>query len=203
MPRLFFLLSFSFYLLSFANAQTDSVWYNSVLDWQKQMNTEYADSAMSPLTPEDRAVFEELPFYAPNAAFCVRAIMELTPDAPPFPMKTSGIRTPSYRQYGLLHFEIKGQKFTLPAFQRVEVLTTDEYADYLFVPFTDLTNELETYSGGRYMDCRIQKDSTYVIDFNLAYNPYCAYNHNYSCPIPPKENFLNIRIEAGVMDNKH
>lgn len=200
MPRLVFLLSFSFYLFSSALAQTDSVWYNGVIEWQQEMNREYADSATSPLTPEDRAAFVSLPFFPPNADFCVSAVLKLTPDAEPFIMKTSGTKTPTYRQYGVFHFKIKGQSFTLPAYQRVEVLTTDDYADYLFLPFNDLTNGDETYISGRFMDCRIQKDSVYTLDFNKAYNPYCAYNHKYSCPIPPKENFLNIRVEAGVKD---
>lgn len=199
MPRFLLLLSFSFYLLSFASAQTDSVWYNSVIAWQQEMNREYADSATSPLTPEDRAEFKGLPFYAPNADFCVNAVLEITPNAKPFIMKTSSTKTPTYRQYGIFHFKIKGQSFSLPAYQRVEVLTTDEYADYLFLPFNDLTNGESTYISGRYMDCRIQKDSLYILDFNKSYNPYCAYNHKYSCPIPPGENFLNIRIEAGVL----
>lgn len=209
MPRLLLLLSlrlaqctaFSFCLLSFASAQTDSVWYNGVIEWQQEMNREYADSATSPLTPEDCAVFIGLPFYAPNADFCVPATLELTPDTKPFIMKTSGPKTPSYRQYGVFHFSIKGQSCSLPAYQRVEVLIADDYADYLFLPFNDLTNGNETYISGRFMDCRIQKDSVYTLDFNKAYNPYCAYNHKYSCPIPPAENFLNIRIEAGVKDN--
>ncbi len=203
MPRLVFLLSFSFYLFSSALAQTDSVWYNGVIEWQQEMNREYADSATSPLTPEDRAAFVSLSFFPPNADFCVSAVLVLTPDAEPFIMKTSGTKTPTYRQYGVFHFEIKGQLFSLPAYQRVEVLTTDEYADYLFLPFNDLTNGDETYISGRFMDCRIQKDSVYTLDFNKAYNPYCAYNHKYSCPIPPKENFLNIRVEAGVKDSLH
>ncbi|HPE99688.1 MAG TPA: DUF1684 domain-containing protein [Bacteroidales bacterium] len=207
MPRLLLLLSlrlaqctaFSFFLLSSAQAQTDSVWYNSVIAWQQEMNREYADSATSPLTPEDRAIFKGLPFYAPNADFCVNAVLEITPNAKPFIMKTSSAKTPTYRQYGVFHFKIKGQSFSLPAYQRVEMLTSDEYADYLFLPFNDLTNGESTYISGRYMDCRIQKDNLYILDFNKAYNPYCAYNHKYSCPIPPGENFLNIRIEAGVL----
>lgn len=180
-------------------SQTDSVWYNSVIEWQHKMNKEFSDSTTSPLLPEDRAVFKGLPFFAPNADFCVSAILKLTPNAEPFIMKTSGTKTPTYRQYGIFYFKIKGHSFSLPAYQRVEILTNDEYADYLFLPFNDLTNGEETYINGRFIDCQIQKDSVYVLDFNKAYNPYCAYNHKYSCPIPPKNNFLDIKIEAGVL----
>lgn len=75
---------------------------------------------------------------------------------------------------------------------------TEEYRDYLFLPYTDLTNAIETYGGGRFMDLLIPSGDTIIIDFNKSYNPSCAYNHAYSCPIPPEENDLNIRITAGV-----
>ena len=72
-----------------------------------------------------------------------------------------------------------------------------EYKDYLFIPFRDGTSRMETYGGGRYLDLRIPKGKTILVDFNLAYNPYCAYSHRYSCPIPPEINTLNVRILAG------
>ena len=74
-----------------------------------------------------------------------------------------------------------------------------EYEDYLFIPFNDLTNGNETYDGGRYLDLKTTSESTIVIDFNKAYNPYCAYNDKYSCPIPPRENDLPIEIKAGIL----
>ena len=74
----------------------------------------------------------------------------------------------------------------------------DEYKDYLFLPFTDLTNGDTTYGGGRYIDMRIPEKNTIILDFNQSYNPYCAYGGNYSCPIPPAENNLDIAITAGV-----
>ena len=72
------------------------------------------------------------------------------------------------------------------------------YEDYLFLPFLDDTNGEESYGGGRYIDCRIPEGDTIEIDFNKAYNPYCAYNENYSCPIVPRENYLAIEVKAGV-----
>ncbi|MBP7982432.1 MAG: DUF1684 domain-containing protein, partial [Kaistella sp.] len=74
------------------------------------------------------------------------------------------------------------------------------YEDYLFLPFRDETNGKETYGGGKYIDLRIPDGNEIVIDFNQSYQPYCAYNaYDYSCPIVPEENFLPLRIEAGVM----
>ena len=72
------------------------------------------------------------------------------------------------------------------------------YKDYLFLPFTDPTNGVTTYGGGRYLDLMIPATKVVQLDFNKAYNPYCAYSGNYSCPIPPEENHLEIEIKAGV-----
>ena len=79
------------------------------------------------------------------------------------------------------------------------MILTDEYKDYLFIPFTDATNGNETYEGGRYIDILITdiSNNTVVIDFNKAYNPYCCYATGYHCPIPPKENALSVTINAG------
>jgi uncharacterized protein (DUF1684 family) len=72
-----------------------------------------------------------------------------------------------------------------------------EYKKYLFIPFRDLTSGKESYGGGRYIDTEIPAGETLILDFNRAYNPYCAYSHRYSCPIPPEENTLKVEIRAG------
>jgi len=76
----------------------------------------------------------------------------------------------------------------------------EEYRDYLFLPFTDLTNGEQTYMGGRYLDLSIPEGDTIVLDFNRAYNPYCVYNKKYSCPLVPPVNALNTKISAGIKD---
>ncbi|MCK5678470.1 MAG: DUF1684 domain-containing protein, partial [Flavobacteriaceae bacterium] len=86
----------------------------------------------------------------------------------------------------------------LEIYQNQKLILTTDYEDYLFLPFTDKTNGESTYGGGRYLDLKIPDGDTTVIDFNKAYNPYCAYNHKYSCPIPPKANQLDVEINAGV-----
>jgi uncharacterized protein (DUF1684 family) len=87
----------------------------------------------------------------------------------------------------------------LNVYQSHTLREKEGYKDYLFLPFTDLTNGNETYGSGRYIDLRIPERETIIIDFNKAYNPYCAYNYGYACPIPPKENKLKVEIRAGVM----
>ena len=113
-------------------------------------------------------------------------------------MKTTTSRTPLYKKYGELHFSIDGKEFKLNVYQNVDLNKKPGYDDYLFLPFSDLTCGKESYIGGRYVDMRIQKGTLWTIDFNKAYNPYCAYNYEYSCPIVPLENDLDIEILAGV-----
>ena len=83
-------------------------------------------------------------------------------------------------------------------YQSLDLKKIEEYKDALFLPFTDLTSGVDSYGGGKYIDLKIPQGTTITIDFNRAYNPYCAYNHKYSCPIPPQENDLAIEIRAGV-----
>ena len=94
--------------------------------------------------------------------------------------------------------KIDDKAFKLNVYQNVDLNKKTGYEDYLFLPFSDLTCGKESYIGGRYVDMKIQKGKTWTIDFNKAYNPYCAYNYEYSCPIVPLENDLNIEILAGV-----
>ena len=116
----------------------------------------------------------------------------------PFEMKTSTDRKPLYVKYGELSFTIDGRDLKLNVYKNIELSKKEEYKDYLFLPFSDLTSGKESYIGGKYIDLRIPKGDTIVIDFNTSYNPYCAYNHKYSCPKVPLENDLNIEIKAGV-----
>lgn len=97
---------------------------------------------------------------------------------------------PVYVKYGDLYFSINGKDFKLNVFQNQELISDPEYYNYLFLPFTDLTNGETTYSGGRYLDLRIPEGDSILLDFNKAYNPFCAYSCDYSCPIVPAENDL-------------
>lgn len=167
--------------------------------FQKELNTEYADSKSSPLTPEDLATFKALDFYPISEKFFVTAKFVRTKKEKPFEMKTSTDRKPLYVKYGEAHFIIDGLKFKLNIYRNIELSKNNEYKDYLFLPFSDLTSGKESYIGGKYIDLKTPKGDTIVIDFNTSYNPYCAYNHKFSCPKVPLENDLNIAIKAGVM----
>lgn len=167
-------------------------------EYQANLNKEFANREESPLTDEDFKVFQSLDFYPIDEKFVVEAKFVRTPKERVFKMKTSTTRLPEYKKYGELLFQIDGKDFKLNVYQNIELSKKEGYEDYLFLPFSDLTCGKESYIGGRYIDMRIPKTKTVTVDFNKAYNPYCAYNHKYSCPIVPLENDLPIEILAGV-----
>ncbi len=169
-----------------------------VLSFQKEMNEHYSDSTTSPLMQKDLVDFNGLSFFDPNPDFIVDAKFIKSKNQVPFEMKTTTSRKPSYKRYGKVIFRIMGKKYKLYIYQNQRLIQTKLYANHLFLPFTDLTNGEESYGGGRYIDLKIPLSNEITIDFNQSYNPYCCYNPKYSCPIPPKENHLNIKVTAGV-----
>ena len=191
------ILFFFFIQLALAYGQ-NAFKLSKVVQFQSKMNREFADAKTSPLAPEDRATFKSLVFYPANKTFFVRATLVKTENERPFEMKTSTDRKPMYVKYGELSFVLKGESFKLNVYRNIELSKKEEYKDYLFLPFSDATSGKESYIGGRYIDLRVPKGKSIAIDFNKAYNPYCAYNSQYSCPIVPLENDLDIAIEAGV-----
>jgi len=167
-------------------------------EFQETLNKEYGNKEESPLTEEDFKAFKGLNFYPISEKFIVEAKFVRTPQEKVFKMKTTGTRLPEYVKYGELNFSLDGKAFKLNLYQNIDLAKKEGYEDYLFLPFSDLTCGKESYIGGRYIDMRIPKGDTVIIDFNKAYNPYCAYNHKYSCPIVPLENDLEIEVLAGV-----
>lgn len=166
--------------------------------FQKELNAEYKDASTSPLKDKDRKQFEGLDFFKFDSTYIVKATLNRTPDSKWFKMKTTTDRVSNERIFGVLSFELKGKIYRLNVYQGEDLMQKEGFIDYLFLPFLDETNGVESYGGGRYIDLRIPEGDIIKIDFNKAYNPYCAYNDKYSCPIVPRENYLKTRIEAGV-----
>ena len=169
-----------------------------VKTFQKKLNFEFADNEESPLTDEDRKVFKTLEYFPISGKYFVIAQFTRTENEKTFEMKTTKERRPIYVKYGELAFTIEEKPFKLNLYKNIELSKKEEYKDYLFLPFSDTTNGKESYIGGRYIDMKTPKGNSVAIDFNTAYNPYCAYNYKYSCPIVPLENVLDIDINAGV-----
>lgn len=192
-------------LLLFFNCSSQKTSYEeNVKLFQYELNTQYADDVKSPLTKEDLKTFKALDFFDIDENYRVEAEFELTPDSPIFEMQTTTDRLPLYRKYGIAHFTIDGKKCELSLYQNQKYMTSLEYENQLFLPFNDLTNGKTSYGSGRFIDIEIPEkgSNTIVIDFNKSYNPYCAYNYKYSCPIPPSENILAVAIQVGVKSYK-
>jgi uncharacterized protein (DUF1684 family) len=167
-------------------------------EYQEELNTSFKDSLHSPLTDEDRQSFEGLDFFPIDEKYIVKAKFVKAKRQKPFEMQTTTTRKPKYIKFGELHFTIDGKNLVLTVYKNIDLSKRKGFKDYLFLPFLDETNGIETYGGGRYLDMKVPTSDEVIIDFNKAYNPYCAYNHEYSCPIVPLENELAIEIKAGV-----
>lgn len=170
----------------------------AILTFQSELNSEFKDPEESPLPDRYRKDFEGLDFFSPDTNYIVKANFVRTPEALPFLMPTTTDRKSTEVVYGVAKFELKGKKYELEVYQNPELIQKEGFEDYLFLPFTDNTNGVQTYTGGRYLDLRIPDGDTIVLDFNRAYNPYCAYNKKYSCPLVPSINNLNTQVLAGV-----
>ena len=197
---LFLLCIYSYHAI----AQTDSLKeIREITAFQKKLNEEYKNLNESPLELDDFKSFQSHDFFPIDLRYRVNAKLTVTDATPFFPMKTTTSQVSLERVYGYVTFSLTGTEFRLPVYQSKDLMQTDEYADYLFFPFNDETNGKQTYDGGRYIDLRIPKEGNdVVIDFNMAYNPYCAYSPRFSCPLVPAENQMDIEVPVGVRYQK-
>jgi uncharacterized protein (DUF1684 family) len=140
-----------------------------------------------------RAALLPLKYFPVDPAYKVPASLKLSENRPLFDMPTSTGTNRRMQRVGVLEFTLQGKQMSLESF--VEAGT--QQITSLFVPFADLTTGKETYAAGRYLDLKPTATGFYVIDFNLAYNPTCAYNPTWECPYPPPANRLQVEIRAG------
>lgn len=172
-------------------------------EFQKEMNAKFKDASTSPLTKKGLRKFKGLDFYPIDTTLKVVAKLTKTPDAKTFNFPTTTSRVAKYKKYGIINFVIKDKDYQLDIYK--DPKPNLKYKNNLFLPFLDKTNGKTSYGGGRFIDVLTtdeQENGTIIIDFNKAYNPYCAYSDRYSCPITPRNNFLDIEINAGVMKYK-
>lgn len=160
----------------------------------------FGDTSSSILPAEEIEHFEGLHYFPVDANYKIQAKF-VKKIGKVFEMQTSTDRTPTYRMYGYIKFTLNGEVCKLNLYQ--QMIAMEDFipaGDYLFCPFRDSTNKDSTYGGGRYLDFKLSdiENKSVIVDFNTCYNPYCAYSYRYSCPVPPKENSLKIRVEAGV-----
>lgn len=167
-------------------------------EWQRKMNSDFKDASESPLKDKDRKTFRALDFFEFDSTYTVVATLKRTPDSKWFKMKTTTNRMSKERVFGVLSFKLKEKEYQLNVYQGEDLMTKEGFEDYLFLPFLDNTNGETSYGGGRYIELRIPEGDEIIIDFNKAYNPFCAYNAKYSCPIVPRVNYIDEEIKAGV-----
>ncbi len=197
--RVFFLLL----LIAIAsNSQGQKIEVNAIQDiknWQEELNKEYKTRTTSPLYAADFKAFIGHDFFNIDTSYRVIAKMVLTNSKEEIPFSTSSKNVSIHYKYADVFFSLKGEKYELSVYQSKDLMKITTYADYLFLPFFDATTGYETYGAGRYIDLRIPvKGNKIIIDFNKAYNPYCAYSRLFSCPKVPAENELKTKILAGV-----
>jgi uncharacterized protein len=152
----------------------------------------------SPIPLGERSNFHGLKYFPPDERFRFASKLERFDMPKPIMMATSTGTRQAYLRYGAFAFENEGRRLKLIAYKSAE----DPYARSLFVPFSDQTSGRETYAAGRYLDLEEHGGDDYELDFNMAYNPYCAYSEEYTCPVPPVENKLPVSIHAGEMNYK-
>jgi len=164
--------------------------------FRRHYKEDFLKSKNSPLKKDDLSY---LRFFEPDSTYRVTAVFKKIQKSRPFEMPTYSDTNKTYVKYGELKFRLNGKKQSLTVYRSLSLQTLPQYRDYLFLPFKDKTNGIESYGGGRYIDLRTGdiKENVVILDFNKAYNPYCAYSDGYHCPIPPAANHLSAKIEAG------
>lgn len=191
------ILSLAFLFLSF-QLSAQSEYEGEIHQFQEDLNAEYKNPEESPLTKKEQANFEGHQFFPIDSTYRVVAAFHRIKKPEIIDFATSSGKIKQEETYATATFTLNGKEHKLTIYQSPVLRETVEYRDYLFLPFTDYTSGVETYGAGRYIDLRIPEGDTIVIDFNKAYNPFCAYSPNYSCPIPPEENDLKTEIKAGI-----
>lgn len=193
--HLFAFIVFSFSL--FSQNKEDNLREEIRLEHNKLIKF-YIDSTTTPLSIEERKTFPGIHHFPIDLKYRVKAILKKYDQSDTVIFPTSSGKNKRYIKYALATFKLNGKSHSLTLYRMADLKRPD-LANHVFLPFADLTSNEETYGGGRYLDLEITDANTMLIDFNLCYQPYCAYSHNgWSCPIPPKENFVNAKILAGV-----
>lgn len=187
----------AFFMPWVAAGQEGEAYAEEIVRHRMEKDEKFRDPRESPLDKKGIRKFRGLNYFPPDEKYRVAARFIVNEMPVLFKMPTTTTRLPEYIKYGELEFELDGNTYRLEVYRNSEINRKPGYEDYLFVPFTDDTNGEETYEMGRYLDFRVPATDEVVLDFNLAYNPYCCYSDNFSCPIPPAANRLALAVRAG------
>ncbi len=171
---------------------TMSSYESQIIDFRSRKDKFFkTDPHNTPLTPTQVKKFKHLEYFPPNPELRLELELHDISDKEVVTMQTSDGMWRDYIKFGYFEFDVEGDKVQLYVYK------SSEDDEYYFIPFKDATSGKETYGAGRYVEVEPLKNGKFLLDLNMAYNPYCAYNSNYSCPIPPRENWLKVPIRAG------
>jgi uncharacterized protein len=176
--------------------QPDEVdtWKRALLRFRAEKDEFMRQSRDSPFSRPGSAKFVALRYFEPDPAFRFESRLERYPVESSMVMATSKGTRQLFNRVGRFNLLLEGDRVQLQAYQSAGMEDPS-----LFIPFRDATSGRETYPSGRYLDMKVEHDDNYLVDFNYAYNPYCAYNEGYVCPLPPRENWLKVAMRAGEM----
>jgi uncharacterized protein len=161
---------------------------SNLLEFRSEKDDFFANASQSPLTLEQKHAFKGLKYFPENQALRMELPVEVFPTQETVSIQTTGGVPQSYQRYGRFKFISDGQTAELTLYSN---------ENGFFLPFVDSLAGKETYPAGRYIEVEQLENSKFLVDFNLAYNPYCAYNDKWSCPLTPFENRLKVPIRAG------
>lgn len=178
--------------------ELDSLWLKEIKVFQAEQDEHYFNKKTSPLNKKERKSFKGHHFFPVDIDYCVEASFHKIEKEDTVAMQTSSGSIKYYKPYAYVRFMLKDTLCELTLYQSYWLRDKDEYKNYLLMPFTDATSGKSSYGGGRYLDIEIPSKDTITLNFNLAYNPYCAYTSGYNCTIPPRENRLNVHVLAGL-----
>jgi uncharacterized protein (DUF1684 family) len=180
---------------------TTESWRDQIREQRHQKDHYFGENPRSPLPAEEREAFEGLNYYPIDPDYRFEVELERYDDPDTVTVGTSTDGEQEYLEWGQFTVEIDGEDVAIQAYK------SDPDDDRLWVPFRDATSGDETYGAGRYLDLEPEQHRTdegaWVLDFNEAYNPTCAYSDRYECPLPPMDNWLDVAIEAGEKDYGH
>jgi uncharacterized protein (DUF1684 family) len=181
-------------MFSLQNGDSSENYVTSVLNERADRDEFMKSNEGSPFK-KDELTFEGLKYFDVDEAYRVKAKLEPIEKKKVVIIGTSDGKEQKYLEYAHAIFDLNGAKNKLLI---LEVMETGPQRGKLFLAFADETSGNETYGAGRYLDLKkVAAATSVVLDFNLAYNPYCAYTDSYTCPLPPRENILKIAIRAG------
>jgi uncharacterized protein (DUF1684 family) len=198
LPNLFGLIALVLISTNGIAQKSDAELTQEIKDFQTEQDAHFTNKKTSPLPRKERRNFNGHQFYPIDLSYIVEAQFDKIEKEDTVELMSSSDRIKLYRPFATLTFKIGGVDCELTAFQSLRLREIDEYKNYLLLPFRDATSGKTSYGGGRYLDLEIPSANKITLNFNLAYNPYCAYTSNYNCTIPPKENTLVVAVKAGL-----